>query len=421
MGPGRHAWFDSALVAPARERPVAARDRGVASDRWQQPFGLYGVPQTDTLFTLPGFSARYHGAGHIRPSLEACMMLRTIGMTLLLAVAGFLPLVGAHAQTGTPVIRSFSVDQVPELAPGTELVFRVQGSAGGNLQLDIDGVASPLGLSETSAGMYAGAYTISIRDKITPASRVLATLRLDARQTSAALGQTLLTEAAHAKATAVVPVLPQMSRIETRNTGALTGGHEITFTVNGTPGGSAQVSLDGGKSTIPLTEERAGRYSGRYTIKTRDQFSDTTQALFSLAIADNTMRAVKPLASGAVLPVALVEPVRCDGCGVVASVKTVNVKGKPNFLGAIAGGVAGAALGNQVGKGDGRTAATVLGAVGGAVAGREIEKRVRTDVRYDVTVKLDDGSMRSLSYETDPGLAVGAKVRFDGNVLLARD
>jgi outer membrane lipoprotein SlyB len=59
--------------------------------------------------------------------------------------------------------------------------------------------------------------------------------------------------------------------------------------------------------------------------------------------------------------------------------------------------------------------------VGGAVAGREIEKRVRTDVRYDVTVKLDDGSHRSISYETDPALAVGTKVRFDGAVLLVRD
>lgn len=363
------------------------------------------------------------------------MMFRTFWMAFALALtAGLLPLTQAQAQTGAPVIRSFTVDQVAELTPGTELIFRVNGTAGGNLQLDIDGVASPLGLAETGPGQYAGAYTISIRDKIAYTSRVLATLRVDGRQTTVPLAQTLLTAAAHAKlATPPVQVQPvaQISRIETRNTGALTGGHEISFVVNGTPGGSAMVSLDGGKSTIPLAEERAGRYSGRYTIKTRDQFSADTQAQFSLVFADKTARAAKALASGAsVVPVAAAEAAAaaaappsppCEACGVVASVKAVKVKGKPNYVGAIAGGVAGAALGNQVGKGDGRSLATVLGAVGGAVAGREIEKQVRSDVRYDVVVKLDNGSTRTVSYEADPGVAVGAKVRFDGEVLRLRE
>ncbi|MCB2001501.1 MAG: glycine zipper 2TM domain-containing protein [Burkholderiaceae bacterium] len=355
------------------------------------------------------------------------MMSRTYWIAFLLALIGLAPWVGVQAQSGTPVIRSFTVDQVPELVPGTELVFRVGGSAGGSLQLDIDGVASPLGLTETSAGMYAGAYTISIRDKVRHDSRVLATLRLDGRQTTVALSQTLLTAEAHARASAPAPVPVQISRIETRNTGALTGGHVISFIVDATPGGLAMVSLDGGKSTIPLTEERTGRYIGRYTVKTRDQFSDATLAQFSLVLADKTMRAAKPLGSGAVTPVAQAAPVEpapapaCDGCGVVVSVNTVKVKGKPNYVGAIAGGVAGAALGNQVGKGDGRTLATVLGAVGGAVAGREVEKQVRSDTRYDLTVKLDNGTTRVVSYDANPGLAVGTKVRFDGELLRVRD
>lgn len=379
---------------------------------------------TVAMASVSGFLEQYHRGRRICPLREFLMLLRTCWMALLLAVTGFVPWVGAQAQTGAPVIRSFTVDQVPELVPGTELVFRVSGSAGGSLQLDIDGVASPLGLSETSAGMYAGAYTISIRDKMGHDSRVTATLRRDGRQTMATLGQSLLTDAAQAKAlAAAAPALPRISRIETRNTGALTGGHEISFVVTGTPGGSAQVSLDGGASTIALPEERGGRYSGRYTIKTRDQFSDTTQAEFALAIGDRTARAAKSLASGAVVPVAQVEspPAPCDACGVVVSVQRVKVKGKPNYLGAIAGGVAGAALGNQVGKGDGRSVATVLGAVGGAVAGREIEKQVRSDVRYDVTVKLDNGGTRIASHASDPGLAVGTKVRFDGALLRIRD
>lgn len=351
------------------------------------------------------------------------MMFRNCCKILMLVLTSFVPLSGAQAQSSTPVIRSFSVDQVAALVPGSELIFRVNASPGGSVQLDIDGVASPLGLSETGVGVYAGAYTISIRDKIKPDSGVVATLRLDGRQASATLGQTLLTPMAHTKAMALVNPQPELTRIETRNSGALTGGNELTFNAHGTAGGSAQVSLDGGKTMIPLTEDRGGRYSGRYTVKTRDHFGDTTQTLFLLTIADKTVRAVKSLASGALIPAALVEPasVACVACGVVVSVNKTKVKGKPNYIGAIAGGVAGAALGNQVGKGDGRTLATVLGVVGGAVAGREVEKQVRSDTRYDVVVRLDDGSSRTISYPSDPGVVIGAKVRFEGDQLHTRE
>lgn len=351
------------------------------------------------------------------------MMFRNGCMALMLVLTSFVPMSGSQAQGNTSVIRSFTVDQVAELVPGSELVFRVNASPGGSVQLDIDGVSNPLGLSETGAGVYAGAYTISIRDRIRPDSRVLATVRLNGRQSSATLAQSLLTEAAHAKAMALASPPPQLTRIETHHTGALTGGHELTFHARGTAGGSAQVSLDGGKTMMALTEDRAGRYSGRYTIKTRDQFGDDTQALFVLTVADKTTRATKALTNGAMVPVAVPEPmpVACLHCGVVVAVNTVKVKGKPNYIGAIAGGVAGAALGNQVGKGDGRTLATVLGVVGGAVAGREVEKQVRSDNRYDVVVRLDDGSSRTVSYPSDPGILVGAKVRFEGDQLHTRE
>lgn len=351
------------------------------------------------------------------------MLFRNFCTSLVLAVAGLLPFAGAQAQTGAPVIRSFTADQVPELAPGTELVFRVSGSPGGSVQLDIDGVASPLGLSETGSGTYAGAYTISIRDKIRPDSRVLATLRVGSGQVSTTLGQSLLTEAAQARAMAALAPQPQLTRIETRNSGAFSGGNELRFTAQGTAGGSAQVTFDGGKTVIPLSEASPGRYSGSYTIKTRDRVDAATQAQFSLTVGGRTVQAIKPLASGAVAAVAPVEPtpVACAACGVVVSVNKVKVKGKPNYVGAIAGGVAGAALGNQIGKGDGRTLATVLGGVGGAFAGREVEKQVRSDTRYDVAVRFEDGSSRTLSYASDPGLAVGAKVRLEGDQLRVRE
>jgi len=348
------------------------------------------------------------------------MNLRRFAGTFLMVLAGFMPGAGALAQIGAPVIRSLSVEQVPQLSPGTELTFRAVASAGGQLVLDIDGLTNQLGLSEISQGNYAGAYTISIRDKIPFDAKVKATLKVGSQQVSALLGQHLLTDGEHGRMlAAAAPSAPQISRIETRNTGAYTGGQELSFIVNATPGGSMQVTLDAGVSSFALAEESSGRYTGRYTVKSRDQFSATTPVVVTLTQADKIVRVAKNLSPGAAAPTAVAEPA-CETCGVVASVTRVKVKGKPNYIGAIAGGVAGAALGNQVGKGSGNTAATVLGAVGGAVAGREIEKNVKSGNRFDVVVRLDNGTSRTMSYDNDPGIAAGAKVQFVGDVLQTR-
>jgi len=353
------------------------------------------------------------------------MNFRRFAGTICLVLAGFVPAAGALAQTGAPVIRSLSVEQVPQLSPGTELIFRAFGTVGGQLVLDIDGLTSQIGLTETSQGNYAGAYTISIRDKIPFDAKVKATLKVGSQQVSAQLGQHLLTDVEHGRQlAAAAPPAPQISRIETRNTGGFTGGHELSFIVNATPGGSMQVTLDAGVSSFALAEESSGRYTGRYTVKSRDQFSATTPAVVTLTLADKTVRVAKNLAPGATAPTAIAPTVvaapACEGCGVVASVNKVKVKGKPNYIGAIGGGVAGAALGNQVGKGDGKSLATILGAVGGAVAGREIEKNVKSGYRFDVVVRLDNGTSRTMSYDNDPGVAVGAKVQFVGDVLQTR-
>ena len=349
---------------------------------------------------------------------------RWLAITLAF-LAGVFPVVSL-AQANAPVIRSFSVDQVPQLVPGTELIFRATGTPGGTLSLRIDGAAGLITVPEGKPGTYDGAVTISIKDKITYASRVNATLKVGERQSTALLAQTLLTDSAHAVAVAAAIPAPVIARIETRNSGAFTGGHELGFMVNGTAGAKASVSLDAGKTSIALMEEKPGQYAGSYTIKTRDQFTDATPVNVSLALGDKKAAAVKPLAAGALVPVVVAAPVvaaggKCDVCGVVESVTKVKVKGKPNYAGAILGGVAGGALGNQVGKGDGNTAATVIGAVGGAVAGREIEKRVRTKNFYDVAVKMPDATTRTVRFEAEPAFKVGSKVKLSGDTLVTNE
>ena len=101
----------------------------------------------------------------------------------------------------------------------------------------------------------------------------------------------------------------------------------------------------------------------------------------------------------------------CPNCGVIDSIQPVAVKGKTSGLGAVAGGVAGGLLGNQIGSGNTRTVLTVGGAAGGAFAGDAIEGHMKKQTTWRVTVRLEDGSMKTLSQSSQPPFAVGDRVR----------
>ncbi|MEW6704421.1 MAG: glycine zipper 2TM domain-containing protein [Pseudomonadota bacterium] len=107
----------------------------------------------------------------------------------------------------------------------------------------------------------------------------------------------------------------------------------------------------------------------------------------------------------------------CDHCGVVEGVRAFQRKGEASGVGAVAGGVIGGLLGNKVGGGNGRKAMTVVGAVGGGLAGHEIEKRVKSETLYEVRVRMDDGSLRTLTQRSAP--TPGTRVVVEGNTLRA--
>jgi outer membrane lipoprotein SlyB len=108
----------------------------------------------------------------------------------------------------------------------------------------------------------------------------------------------------------------------------------------------------------------------------------------------------------------------CDTCGVVEAVTPYQQKGEGSGIGAVAGGVLGGVLGNQVGGGNGKKAMTVIGAVGGGMAGHEIEKRQRATTMYSVKVRMQDGTLRTLTQATAP--TVGQKVTVEGSQVKAR-
>ena len=90
-------------------------------------------------------------------------------------------------------------------------------------------------------------------------------------------------------------------------------------------------------------------------------------------------------------------------------------------IGAVIGGVAGAVVGSQIGQGSGRTAATVIGAVGGAVAGDAIEKSRTANAAagesYRVSVRLENGSIRSYDVASYGELRIGDRVRIENGQL----
>ena len=109
-------------------------------------------------------------------------------------------------------------------------------------------------------------------------------------------------------------------------------------------------------------------------------------------------------------------PAICHDCGVVASVRAIEQPGEGSGLGAVVGGVAGGAAGSQFGKGKGQIVGTVIGAVGGAIAGHQVERHVvRKQTQYEVTVRLDDGTTRTIVQNTEPAWRPGDQVRVIGN------
>lgn len=118
----------------------------------------------------------------------------------------------------------------------------------------------------------------------------------------------------------------------------------------------------------------------------------------------------RPVQAQTPAPIAAPRPV-CFDCGIVESMREVDIKGEGTGLGAVAGGIGGLILGKQVGKGTGNKIATVLGAAGGAYAGHQVEKNARTTKSYEITVHMEDGSYRTISSAAQPAWRSGDHVR----------
>ncbi|MFV0626534.1 MAG: glycine zipper domain-containing protein [Alphaproteobacteria bacterium] len=96
--------------------------------------------------------------------------------------------------------------------------------------------------------------------------------------------------------------------------------------------------------------------------------------------------------------------------GTVISVRQVNVATSNGTVGSLAGGLAGGAAGSMV---SGKGPVSMIGAVGGALlggmAGSAAQEKMSSQTGYEYIVKLDSGSVVTITQGADNILAVGQR------------
>lgn len=109
---------------------------------------------------------------------------------------------------------------------------------------------------------------------------------------------------------------------------------------------------------------------------------------------------------------------KCTNCGNVEQIRTVEQSDWKKYAAPAAGAIVGGVIGNQFGGGSGKTLLTIVGALGGGLAGHKVESKTRDKV-YEVIVRMDDGSHRTITYQSEPPVREGDRVRLrDGQLVV---
>ncbi len=175
------------------------------------PFTLYGSPGGKATVRIDGAATSialdevdagvYEGSYTIKsrdkitPTSGATANLR-LGNRVASAVLDEPLLAGAQAAPAAaaqavPRIDRFSIDPGNRMVAGEDLIFTVNGTAGGDASVRIAGIKGKIDLPEVSPGLYEGGYIIKSRDRIAPDAKTTANLRVGNLTTTATLGQSL--------------------------------------------------------------------------------------------------------------------------------------------------------------------------------------------------------------------------------------
>ena len=97
---------------------------------------------------------------------------------------------------------------------------------------------------------------------------------------------------------------PRIDGFNVKPATRLSAGNELTFTLHGTPGGTASASIKGVPTRILLDEVETGVYEGTYTIRKKDRIAATSPVTVNLRLGNRIATEIldEPLLSGARFP-----------------------------------------------------------------------------------------------------------------------
>lgn len=101
--------------------------------------------------------------------------------------------------------------------------------------------------------------------------------------------------------------------------------------------------------------------------------------------------------------------------GVVESVRNVTIANPDSGVGALSGGALGGLAGSRIGSGGGSAAVGIIGAVAGGLLGDRVENDVNRKPGFEITVRLDNGELRSITQLADELFRPGERVRLLSN------
>ena len=198
----------------------------------------------------------------------------------------------ALAQPAAPETRSLQVTSDDGLRAGAELEFVVEATPRARVNLRIKGVQRPIALSETSRGVYTGSYTIKRQDRISNANPIQATTQLRNRSVATSYNfpanMDNSTTAAPPQAPPPVAAL-KIERFTVAPIDKVEPGAELRFSLNGMPGGAAEVDLPG-VARVAMQEVRPGVYEGAYTLRRTDNLTPSRPIVASLRVGNETVR-----------------------------------------------------------------------------------------------------------------------------------
>jgi hypothetical protein len=187
----------------------------------------------------------------------------------------------ASKKAPPPVIDNFTVDPANQITPGTEIGLWVEGTAKGKASVRIAGVPRTINLREVEPGMYEGSYTVRSKDRIAPNAPVRSTLTKSGRSSVATVNLRAAAPVAAAPAAAAPAApapaapaagAPKIDRFNVAPVDKLDPGVDLKFTLVGTPGARAVVTIQGVARDIDMKEVKPGEYEASYTVRRLDHF-----------------------------------------------------------------------------------------------------------------------------------------------------